>query len=128
MYVLTCRISITELFHNEAIARKLPIDGQTLVMTVLVKSGYACALDKRRLQWEVYWYPLDQLGNMIYKYITDRGLNNTVCTIFELISGEDTVDEKFHGLDQAVVVKALKLLQANGQCEVFEDGEGVKFF
>lgn len=117
----------TELFANEKISRKLPVDGRILVMTELEKSGNASG-DKRRLQWEIYWYPLDELGNMIYKYICDNGLNNTVCTVFELVGGEDTAQEEFHGLDEGVVLKALKVLQSNGKCEVFEDGEGVKFF
>lgn len=118
----------SELFSNEQIGRKLPADGRTLVMNELEKSGNASPVDKRRLQWEVYWYPLDELGNMIYKYISDNGLNNTVCTVFELVSGEDTTQEEFHGMDEAVVLKALKVLQTNGKCEVFDDGEGVKFF
>lgn len=118
----------SDLFANEAISRKLPLDGRTLVLGELEKTGNASTVDKRRLQWEIYWYSLDELGNMIYKYVSDRGLNNTVCTIFELISGEDTAQEEFHGMDDSVVVKALKLLQTNGKCELFEDGEGVKFF
>lgn len=118
----------TELFGNDKIGRKMPIDGQTQIMTELEKTGNACALDKQRLQWEVYWYPLDELGNMIYKYISDNGLNNTVCTVFELVSGGDTTQQDFHGLDEAVVLKSLMALQASGKCEVFEGGEGVKFF
>lgn len=118
----------TQLFYNDKINRKLPIDGQTLVLNELEKSGNACALDKRRLQWEVYWHTLEELGNLIYKYITNSGLNKTVCTVFELVSGDDTAQEEFHGMDEAVVLKSLKALQANGKCEVFEDGEGVKFF
>lgn len=118
----------TELFSNTTINRKLPVDGQSLVLSELEKSGNALAVDKRRLQWEVYWYTLDELGNLIYKYISDNGLNNTVCTVFELVSGDDTAQEEFHGLEESVVLRCLRVLQANGKCEVFEDGEGVKFF
>lgn len=118
----------TKVFRNENLNRKLPLDGQILVLGELEKSGNAYAMDKRRLQWEVYWYPLAELGNIIYNYINRNGLNNTVCTVFELVSGEDTSQEEFHGLDESVVLKSLKILQSNGKCEVFDDGEGVKFF
>lgn len=118
----------TELFSNTTINRKLPVDGQSLVLSELEKSGNALAVDKRRLQWEVYWYTLEELGNLIYKYISDNGLNNTVCTVFELVSGDDTAQEEFHGLDESVILRCLRVLQTNDKCEVFEDGEGVKFF
>lgn len=59
-----------------------------------------------------------------------NGLTDTVCTLYELTEGEDTVDREFHGLERPLLVKALKTLENEGKAELINiDGnEGVKFF
>ena len=37
----------------------------------------------------VYWRTPEEWGTLIYKYITDNGMTNTVCTFYELTSGDD---------------------------------------
>ena len=126
-------INITEetpLFYNESIKRKLPLDGIILVLEELSKIGHSSPVDKNKTQWEIYWHTLDEWGNIIYDWATENGMTNTVCTIFELIEGENSVGQEFHGLDQSVIIKALKILEDKGKCELmlFDDSEGVKFF
>lgn len=118
------------LFSNEKIQRKLSNDGILSIMEELEKSGNASPVDKTRLQWEIYWHPLDEWGNIIYKWASDNGMTNTVCTLYEISHGENSANEEFFGLDQSVLVKALRLLQAKQRCELmsFDDNEGVKFF
>ncbi|KAG4065630.1 hypothetical protein HA402_012620 [Bradysia odoriphaga] len=116
------------LFANQQIQRKLSNDGIQLILEELEKSGNAAPVDKKKLQWEIYWHPLDEWGNIIYKWASDNGMTNTVCTLFEISQGENSVNEEFYGLDQSVLVKALKTLQAKQRCELFDDNEGVKFF
>lgn len=118
------------LFSNQQIQRKLSNDGILLIMEELEKSGNAAPVDKKKLQWEIYWHPLDEWGNIIYKWASDNGMANTVCTLYEISQGENSVDEEFYGLDQSVLTKALKTLQAKQKCELmsFDDNEGVKFF
>lgn len=116
------------LFCNVGLNRKLSVDGRILVMEELQKLGLSWPLDKAKQQWEVYWYPLSEWARLVYKYISDNGLNNTVCTVFEMIDGEDTMNEEFHGLERSVFLKILKSLQADNKCELFDGEEGVKFF
>ncbi|XP_055594656.1 vacuolar protein-sorting-associated protein 25 [Uranotaenia lowii] len=118
------------LFVNESISRKLPSEGRLWLLEELAKSGNAAPVDKRKQQWEVYWHTLDEWGGIIYGWAAANGMTNTVCTIYELVSGENTVGEEFHGLDEDVFKKALKLLETKGKCELiaFDDNEGVKFF
>lgn len=120
----------SELFSNQQIQRKLSNDGILLVLEELEKSGNAYPVDKKKLQWEIYWHPLDEWGNIIYKWAFDNGMANTVCTLYEISNGENSVNEEFYGLDQSVLVKALKTLEAKQKCELmaFDDNEGVKFF
>lgn len=87
-------------------------------------------LDKKRFQWEIYWHPLDEWAELIYKWAIDTGLTNTVCTMFEIVNGENSVDQEFYGLDEGIVRKALQTLEVKGRCELIsmDDAEGVKFF
>lgn len=119
-----------ELFKNSEINRMLPVDGRILVMEELAKRGLAECQDKKRSQWQIFWFTLDELGEMAYTFANDNAMTNTVCTLFELCQGDNTVDQEFYGIDNSVMVKALKTLEVKGKCEVIidDDMEGVKFF
>uniref|UniRef100_U5EN43 Vacuolar protein-sorting-associated protein 25 n=1 Tax=Corethrella appendiculata TaxID=1370023 RepID=U5EN43_9DIPT len=121
----------TPLFYNEKLNRKLSLEGRTLILEELSKTGNSCAIDKqRKQQWEIYWHTLDEWSTIIYNWAQASGMTNTVCTLFELTSGDNTVGEEFYGLEQNILLKVLKILESKGKCEliVFDDNEGVKFF
>lgn len=117
----------TELFANETISRKLSNEGKLQVLEELAKTQNATPLDKKKTQWEVYWHTLDEWANLIYNWAVANGQTNTIFTLFDLTNGDSTVGEEFYGLDERVLVKALKVLEARGKCVVFENNEGVKF-
>lgn len=118
----------TELFVNKELNRRLPIDGRLLVMDVLQKTAHATPLDpKKRDQWEIYWFTLDEWGRLIYDWASNNAMIGSVCTTFEIVSGDNSSGEEFHELDEQVLLKALKRLQETGKCELIGD-EGVKFF
>ncbi|XP_026758689.1 vacuolar protein-sorting-associated protein 25-like isoform X2 [Galleria mellonella] len=118
------------LFNNASINRKLSQEAVLTILEDMAKTGRAAPIDKSKNIWEIYWHSLDEWGNMIYSWASNNGLNNSVCTIFELREGENTVDEEFHGLDVNILIKALKRLETKGKCELmeFNDSQGVKFF
>ncbi|EAT45770.1 AAEL002970-PA [Aedes aegypti] len=117
-------------FVNEAISRKLSPEGRLWVMEALEKTANAAPMDKRKQQWEVYWHTLDEWSSLLHGWAVANGMTNTVCTLYELVAGDHTVGEEFHGLDQTVLKKALKVLETKGKCELiaFDDSEGVKFY
>lgn len=118
----------TELFVNKELKRRLNVDGRGLVMKTLEKTAHAVPIDpKKRDKWEVYWYTLDELANMIYKWATDNAMLGQVCTVFEVVNGDNSTDQQFHGLSLDVVLKALRKLEQSEKCELIDD-EGVKFF
>lgn len=120
----------TELFINKELNRRLPNDGRLLVLEHLERTEHAAPIDKKRNTWEIYWNTLDEWANMIYKWATDNAMTGTVCTLFEITNGDQSTDQEFHELDAAVLLKAIKRLEAAGKCEhiSFDDNEGVKFF
>ncbi|XP_023945021.2 vacuolar protein-sorting-associated protein 25 isoform X2 [Bicyclus anynana] len=118
------------LFNNSSINRKLTAEAILTILEDMAKSGKAAPVDKSKNVWEVYWHSLDEWGNMIYNWASANGMNNSVCTLFELREGENSVGEEFHGLDTNILIKALKSLEVKGKCELmeFDDNQGVKFF
>lgn len=118
----------TELFVNKEINRRLNVDGRLLVMDTLEKSAHAAPIDpKKRDNWEIYWYTLDEWANMIYKWVSDNAMLGQVCTVFEISNGDNSTDQEFHGLSDDIVLKALRRLEQSGKCELIDE-EGVKFF
>ncbi|KAB0792458.1 hypothetical protein PPYR_14417 [Photinus pyralis] len=134
-FAKTCTLDIREashhpLFNNASINRKLDNEFILAALSDLQRTQNAAPVDKQRHRWEIYWHTLEEWGNLIYNYVTNRGATGSVLTLFELTQGEDVQDEEFCGLETDVLVKALRVLEGEGKCEVItsDDLEGVKFF
>lgn len=112
------------------ISRQLTEDGILVVMKDLARIGHAEPLDKSLTRWYVFWEPLEKISENLHKWAIGRGMTNTVCTFFELAQGDDTADQIFHGLEDAVLEKALRKLELEKKAELFEyeNSKGVKFF
>lgn len=118
------------LFHNSSIDRRLTLDTIYIVLDELHKKGNIEWTDKTKRQCIVMWRTPNEWGSLIYKWAADRGLINSVCTLYELANGDDTVNEEFHGLDTNILLKSLKTLESQQKAEMisFNGSEGVKFF
>ncbi|XP_071443542.1 vacuolar protein-sorting-associated protein 25 [Hetaerina americana] len=129
-YILDVRESQnTPLFNNSKINRKLPQDGILKVMEHLAKSGHAEPCDKSRNRWFIYWHTPEEWASLIYDWAQNNGMINTVCTLYELVSGDNTVNEEFYGLETGILLKALRTLEQQKKAEIimFDENEGVKF-
>lgn len=121
----------TSVFTNKEINRKLSKDGIDMVLEELRKKGHLEWKDpKTRKECLIMWRTPEEWGKLIYKYISDRSMTNTVCTLFELTNGDETEGQEFHRLEQWLLLRALKSLEIDGKAEMmsFGDNEGVKFF
>ncbi|VEN61865.1 unnamed protein product [Callosobruchus maculatus] len=118
------------LFNNATINRKLESKVVISILSELQKTGNAGPLDKSKYRWEVYWHTLEEWASMIYDYINNRGMQNTVVTLYELSQGDDVQDEEFCGIQQDVLIKVLRILENERKCELIldDDIQGVKFF
>ena len=121
------------LFNNRAIKRKLPVDGIQMILDSLSKTGHVeweNAKDKTRCY--LMWRTPDEWADLVFQWVSNSGMTDTVCTLFELHSGEDTMNEEFHGIDINVLQKALRVLERRGKAQIFvaenPQEEGVKFF
>lgn len=121
-------LSSSPLFNNTAIKRRLPDEAIATVLEDLQSRGNIEWIDKSKKRAHVYWRSPEEWGSLIYNYVKDRGMVNTVCTFYELTEGADTVDQNFHGLENELLIKSLKTLEIQRKAEIFPDDEGVKFF
>lgn len=118
------------LFKNDKIQRQLTRDALMTVLNDLEMNGHLEWSDKRtKSKFLIHWKTPGQWAKIIYKYASDTGLINTVCTFYELTSGDDVRGQDFYGLDESVLRKALQELEKDRKAALisFEGSEGVKF-
>lgn len=118
------------LFNNSSINRKLDHSVIVSILSELQKTGNAAPIDKARNRWEIYWHTLEEWATLIYDYISTRGLQNSILTLYELSQGDDVQEESFFGIHNDVLIKVLQVLERDRKCELIlsDDDQGVKFF
>ncbi|NXQ23740.1 VPS25 protein, partial [Alaudala cheleensis] len=120
---------------------KLPLESIQVVLEELRKNGNLEWLDKNKTSFLIMWKRPEEWGKLIYQWtrfailhlcfpLEKNGLTNSVFTLYELASGDDTENEEFHGLDEDTLLRALQALQQEHKAEIItlDDGRGVKFF
>ncbi|XP_064480399.1 vacuolar protein-sorting-associated protein 25-like [Ornithodoros turicata] len=118
------------LFFNRTISRKLSADGLREILNFMSKNGTVTWTDKQQTRCYVFWRSPEEWAKLIYDWAESTGNTNTVCTLFELVNGDDTKDTEFTELDTDVLKMSLQVLEKQGKAEVisFDGNEGVKFF
>ncbi|XP_052052381.1 vacuolar protein-sorting-associated protein 25 isoform X2 [Apodemus sylvaticus] len=81
------------LFNNVKLQRKLPVESIQIVLEELRKKGNLEWLDKSKSSFLILWRRPEEWGKLIYQWVSRSGQNNSVFTLYELTSGEDTEDE-----------------------------------
>eukprot|EP00800_Vazella_pourtalesii_P019906 TRINITY_DN6919_c3_g1_i1.p1 TRINITY_DN6919_c3_g1~~TRINITY_DN6919_c3_g1_i1.p1 ORF type:complete len:188 (-),score=29.50 TRINITY_DN6919_c3_g1_i1:125-688(-) len=131
---LTEALASSPLFVNSSLNRTLSRETASVMLNVLESRGNLEWQDKEKDRCLVMWRTPKEWGALIYQWASENGFMNTVCTVYELHSGEDTVSEEFYGLDLIIVVKALQTLQTDGKAQIIQRSNpdmsdaGVKFF
>ena len=136
LYVLdlTEALASSSIFVNSQLKRVLSRETAIIMLNTLESRGNLEWQDKEKDRCLVMWRTPKEWGALIYQWASDNGFMNTVCTLYELHSGEDTTSEEFYGLDLMMVVKSLQALQAEGKAQIMQRSNpdlsdaGVKFF
>jgi ESCRT-II complex subunit VPS25 len=135
----------SELFNNKKIDRKCSPDLIISIIDYLVKNGKAewvsdgaskstksspqNAANSRKCCY-ILWHTVDEWAKIVYDYVNKNGMQNTVCTFYELTESDDCKGEEFFNIDKNLFVKCLTALQQQRRAELISlNGEmGVKFF
>ena len=87
-------------FRRAEIERRLSSEALKAVFDHLHGQGQCEWLDgKGKNSSLVYWKTPTEWGNLIYNWAVSTGNTDTVCTVFELIEGDDTAGEYLRLLD-----------------------------
>ncbi|KAG5298308.1 DUF852 domain-containing protein [Histoplasma ohiense] len=125
------------LFHNADIHKRFSLaDARTVVDWMVRGEGGG-----RRAEWVggesggkavawIWWRTPEEWASVLADWVEETAQKNTVLTLYELMEGEATVSQEFHGMDPDVLSKSLNVLVKRGKAQVFgnEDSQGVKFF
>jgi ESCRT-II complex subunit VPS25 len=128
------------LWKNSDIDRSLDAADIQVVMEDFCKSGHGewegegagdqSNNDKTRCR--VLWRQPKELASDIHDWAAANGFVGSVCTLYELHSGEDNNGMSFQGADEELLRRALKILEDQGKCTIFQgetsQEDGIKFF
>jgi len=149
-----------DIFTNEKINRKLSVDGIREIVQYLIDEGYGEWKKHSKDCARIYWRKPTEWASIIYKWVRvilkflwegnwgirlgrklidyysykvlESGLNDTVCTLYELREGESAEGQEFYGLDNGTLIKALRVLEKDKKAQIFKGNDagsfGVKFF
>ena len=144
------------LWRNDAIGRELTRDEIRIVVDDFVQSGHGEWEDgERRARCRILWRRPEQLASDVYEWAVANGYIGSVCTVYELHSGEkwdaclmqlihsvlhckfdrtgeDVNGMSFQGADEELLRRALGILEEQGKCAMFQgetsSEDGIKFF
>ncbi|XP_064389411.1 vacuolar protein-sorting-associated protein 25-like [Halichondria panicea] len=122
------------LFCNSKINRRLSPEAIRTVLETLESKGNVEWQDGKKDRCLVMWRTPQEWGQLIYQWAEDSGLSTSVCTLYEMHSGEDTTDQEFYGMEVWMLKRAIQALSRLGKAELIPgdnpDGSdaGVKFF
>ncbi len=101
------------------------------VMEDFVKNGYGEWEDGNKTRCRILWRKPEQLAADIYHWAEQSGHIGSVCTVYELHSGEDVHGLSFQGVDEELLRRALAILENSGKCTIFKgdtsEEDGIKF-
>ena len=117
------------IFKNDKIQRQLSSDSVRVILSELQSNGVIEWTDKKQDKCYVYWKRPEEWAQSILKWVEDKSMHNTVCTFYEIVGSDDTIGYPFHGLDEQVLIKALKCLENQTKAVLidFDNNSGVKF-
>lgn len=128
----TLKLYECPLWSNDAIQRSLSNEEVKIVANNLVQNGHGEWIDESRTTLRVLWRKPEELAIDIYEWAVQNGNVGSVCTLYELHSGEDVNGMAFEGLDEELLRRALAILEDEGKCAIFKGDtsseDGIKFF
>jgi ESCRT-II complex subunit VPS25 len=86
-------------------------------------------MDTGKGEYWVFWKRPEEWARLVEEWVDNTGQRGSVLTIYELLEGEGSIGEEFHGMDPDLLQKWLQVLVKRGKAQVFgsEDQQGVKF-
>ena len=118
-------------FANDAIGRALGEEGVRAVLDELERRGHGKWRGGSRAEFLTSYKTFEAWADLVLAWARNCGKEGTICTLYELHSGDEAEGEEFHGLDSGVLLEAVRVLEERGAAVLVhgssEDETGVKF-
>ncbi|KAL4959647.1 ESCRT-II subunit protein VPS25 [Aspergillus stella-maris] len=126
------------LFRNAELKKQLALADARTVLDWMSR-GDEDGGGGRRAEWVdglaktvvwIWWRRPEEWAALLAEWVENTGQKNVVLTLYELLEGEATISQEWHGMDPGVMMRSLNVLVKQGKAQVFggEGQEGVKFF
>lgn len=144
----------TDLFNNKTIGKRLILQDANLVIDWMAsteggrraewidsdesKGSVIPSIDTsrttdsaastRKTSCWIYWRRPEEWAALIEEWIHQTGKKGSVLTVYEIAHGEDgqasESGREFHGIDIAILLKALRVLTKKGRAQIFGGSGG----
>ncbi|KAI8619327.1 ESCRT-II complex subunit-domain-containing protein [Chytriomyces sp. MP71] len=123
-------LSKSPLFTNTGISRSLNRKAIDALFEEIVANGNGEWEDKKvKGRVFVWWKRPDEWASLIYAWASDNG--QKICTVYEIVEGDATEGQEFHGLNIDAVKRVLEVLVRQGKGQLFfgssDSDMGIKF-
>jgi ESCRT-II complex subunit VPS25 len=119
------------LWKNDDIKRRLQPGEIQEVLDDFCRHGHGEWQDANKTTCRILWRTPEQLATDIHQWAEKNGYVGSVCTVYELHSGEDVNGMSFQGADEELLRRALSILEDRGKCTIFRgetsEEDGIKF-
>ncbi|KAI9040459.1 ESCRT-II subunit protein VPS25 [Aspergillus affinis] len=148
----TFRLSLIDavespLFHNATLRKRVSLSDARDIIDWMASSSSSSSGGGgdedggggKRAEWVdanhksvawIWWRRPEEWAGLVADWVDNTGQKNVVLTVYELLEGEATISQEWHGMDPDVMLRSLNVLVKRGKAQVFggEGQEGVKFF
>lgn len=121
-----------ELFGNDAIRRRLKLEDAIEILDYMAMKGNGFWGRAGKSEFHVLYKSLHEWMKLLNDWVDATGQMGSVFTVYELLEGDDTTKEEFHGMDRALFLKVLAYMEEQGCAKIFSASDpakiGVKIF
>jgi ESCRT-II complex subunit VPS25 len=88
-------------------------------------------MDKGHRRCLILWRRIQDWAELLLSFVRENGMEDSVMTLEEITSGDETRGTELAGIDRGVLIRAIKILEQKGKAAMFKgqatDDDGVKF-
>lgn len=114
------------LFCNAAIGRALNLEDAVDVLEYMVARGNGEWRGEGKKALLVLYRSYAEWAAMIQGWVASTGQTGNVFTVYELLEGDETARQEFHGIDQALMLNVLRYMEQQGTAKLFTGADPSK--
>jgi hypothetical protein len=107
----------SELFFNKSISRRATPEMIKEIVDEMVRLKQAQWI-QAPVKAIIHWKRVDEWADLIMSALSKRGMSGVICTVYELVHGDEYSGEVFYDMDKEVFMKAMEHSQRSGRVQI----------